>query len=144
MLPVLPRTGQPENRQVVAFRRATRKDDITAAYADDGGHLVAGTFDRGARAETPGVRTASGVAEIVVQVAQHLGTDAGIEWRRGRTIEIDGHCRNHHAPECPRSKPDRCRTPRGRVATLPDARGRGHRPPLPNLGNDPTRRSRRA
>ena len=93
------RSGQAENREVVAFGRAAREDHVAARAADDRGDPIARLFDGGPGAPAELVRAAAGVAEVVVEVAQHLGADPRIERRRRGAIEIDGHRRHHHAPE---------------------------------------------
>ncbi len=98
--PVTGGCGQPENRQVVAFRRAAREDHVAAAAADDGGDAIARLFDGGSCPLAERVRAAAGVAEVLVEVAQHLDADPRIQRRRRRAVKIDRHVRHDHAPEC--------------------------------------------
>ena len=99
-VPPVARGGrQAENRQVVAFRRAARENHIPAAAGDDRRDAVARLFDGGPGAAPELMGAAAGVAEVLVQVAQHLGADPRIQRRRRGTIEIDRHCRHHDARE---------------------------------------------
>ena len=85
--------GDAEDGEVVALGRAAREDDVAARGADDGRDLLSGLFDGAARALTILVGPAAGVAEILVEIAQHHLPHARVE-RGGRgAVEIDSHTR---------------------------------------------------
>ena len=143
--PVAAPRRQPENRQVVAFRRAAREDHVAAACCRRPRPRGRARCSTAVRARRPQlVRAAAGVAEVLVQVAQHLGADPGIQRRRRGAIEIDRHCRNHHAPERRRRPVSIADAQLARDWALFQAVEAGRsRTALPMLGDDPARRRRR-
>ena len=137
--PVARGRRQAQNRQVVAFRRAARENHIPAAARDDGGDAVAGLFDGGPGATPELMRAAAGIAEVLVQVPQHLGADPRIQRGRRGTIEIDSHRRHHDARERRRDQARSGRTAYARMGAVSVRRIRSAREPLPMLAGDPAR-----
>ena len=85
--------GQTEDGQVVALGRAAREHDVAAGGVDHGRDLLASLFDGPAGAAAVVVRAAAGVAELVVQKAQHRLPHARVEGRGRGAVEIDSHAR---------------------------------------------------
>jgi hypothetical protein len=82
--------GQPENGEIIAFRRAARKDDLSRTSRPQ--HLaesLARIFDCGFGAPTIDMRSARGVAEFLFQVGQHGVEHTLVERSRGVMIEVD-------------------------------------------------------
>ena len=144
VLPVPCRRGQPENRQVVAFRRAAREDDIAAAGRrrprPRDRAPVRPPRGRGGPTRACGCRRCRSLRPGSAASRRGPG-DRAASSRRNRDRWASP------APSCTRAstKPDLdCRrTPRARLATVPVRRGRDRRRPLPTLGGHPARRRRR-
>ncbi len=86
------RSRQAEDRQVVAFRRPAGENHIPAGTRDNSSDTVTRVFDRGPGAAAQLVRSAAGIAEVLVQVPQHLfGADPRIQRCRRGAIEVDNH-----------------------------------------------------
>jgi hypothetical protein len=83
--------GKAEDRKVVAFGRAARKNDVAALRIDDGRYTIAGPFDGAPRPLAIRMAAAASVAKILAEVPQDFISDKRLNGRRGSAVEVNGH-----------------------------------------------------
>ena len=82
--------GQSEDREIVALRRATRKNDLARGRRSQ--HLTESLtriFDSGIRAPAIDMRMARSVAELLSEIGQHCFEHALVERSRSVMVEVD-------------------------------------------------------
>src|SRR5208282_1379452 len=82
--------GDALDRQVVALGGTGSDKKNSGCGADQLGHLLPRLLDRRLRLPAELMAAAGGVAELLLEVRQHLVHDAGIERRGGVVVEVDG------------------------------------------------------
>ncbi|GGY00391.1 hypothetical protein GCM10010358_62700 [Streptomyces minutiscleroticus] len=78
----------PAQREQVGLGAGAGEDDLVRTGPEQGGHLLAGRRERGARPVAVGVG-AGGVAEELGEVGQHRPDDARVDRGGGVVVEVD-------------------------------------------------------
>ena len=80
--------------EIVALRCAGRPDDLAGIGANEGGNVTAGLFNGLLGLPAVAVAVAGGVAELLVEIRNHLVDHAGVAGRRRGVVKVNGQL--HH------------------------------------------------